>query len=298
MIFTIAIPTYNNEKTIEKTILSCLNQDFKDEFEVLVVNNHCTDGTSKILEKFKNKISIVENDYTVSLFENHNVCFRNAKGDYVIFCHSDDTLLPDALIKYNSILKKRNYPKKYVMWGRSMFRDFGHNWSNGGFQLNEIAAGIKAFGVFHIGGLTPSGTCYSRESFINCGGFLEMKDRLTPSDLTTMWILCLHSFEFEMVDRIFFTREFASTAKLLNQNAYDDAMKGAFDVLINTIGEKEKKTIISNLLMFNNFISPIVVKTIIEKSLESRKQTKKILLKYLLKNPSYFFKRQYLKLLF
>ena len=81
MIFTIAIPTYNNADTLETCIKSCLAQDFEKEYEVLVVDNNCTDNTSEILEKFKNKIQITRNKETVSMFD--TTPLQDAIGDYV-----------------------------------------------------------------------------------------------------------------------------------------------------------------------------------------------------------------------
>ena len=47
---SIGIPTYNQGRYIEETILSCINQTVKP-YEIVVSNNHCTDETDKILEK-------------------------------------------------------------------------------------------------------------------------------------------------------------------------------------------------------------------------------------------------------
>ena len=93
-----------------------------------------------------------------------------------------------------------------------MFRDYFVNWERGRFHFNQIASGQNALGIFLWGGLTPSGTCYSRKEFLNIGGFLVRINTLARSDYVTMWELVLDNFEFEMSDRIFFRRQFASTA--------------------------------------------------------------------------------------
>lgn len=298
MIFTIAIPTYNNVSTIKKSIESCLHQDFTKDYELLVVDNASTDGTDKVLDEFEDKIIRVRNSDTVSLFENHNVCLENAKGDYIVFCHSDDELLTDALTKYYNILEQRGFPKKYILWGRSLYRDFYINWSNGGFQLNQIASGNSAISVFHIGGITPSGTCYSKKSFLKFGGFLEMKDKLTPSDQTTMWGLCLNGFEFEMVDRIFFRREFSSTAFSLNEKLYFNSYLGAIEILTDKIDEQNLKRIISSLLSFKKNINPTLIRALTYLRLVSKNQVRLLSLKYFLKNPKAFMKTEYLKIFF
>jgi hypothetical protein len=78
------------------------------------------------------------------------------------------------------------------------------------------------------GGLTPSGTCYSRESFLELGGFVNVDIMLAPSDITTMLHLALNGFSFEMIDEMIFIRRGASTMTNETQaskflEAYDNA---------------------------------------------------------------------------
>ena len=184
-LITIAIPTYNNEKTIRKAIDSCLSQNDLEDCEILVVNNASKDSTGEILASYGDKVRVVTNDETVSLFENHNVALKHSLGRYVIFCHSDDVLYPDA----TQILKRRfvelHYPAKFICWGHSHFRDFSASLIKCGFGTGRVFAGQYAVTPFLHGGLTPSGTCYSR-SFFDVGGFLPVQHRLAPSDASSM----------------------------------------------------------------------------------------------------------------
>ncbi|MCF0185669.1 MAG: glycosyltransferase family 2 protein, partial [Bacteroidaceae bacterium] len=176
MLFTIAIPCYNNVKTIGKAIRSAIHQDYISEYEILVANNASTDGTKEQIEQFDcENLRVINNPTTVNLFANHNVCLREAKGDYVVFCHSDDELLPQALTILEDRIKSRLFPQKYVLWGRSMFRDYARNLNEIGYRQNTILAGEQAIDFFIMAprGLTPSGTCYSRKSIIELGGFDE-----------------------------------------------------------------------------------------------------------------------------
>ena len=58
MKLSIGIPTYNQAEYIEKAILSALNQT-EPAYEVVVSNNHSTDSTAEVLEKYKDKIRII-----------------------------------------------------------------------------------------------------------------------------------------------------------------------------------------------------------------------------------------------
>lgn len=48
---SIVIPAYNEEKSIEKTIKTLLNQSYKD-FEIIVVDNNSKDKTYEITSKY------------------------------------------------------------------------------------------------------------------------------------------------------------------------------------------------------------------------------------------------------
>lgn len=298
MKFTIAIPTYNNQATIQEAINSAVNQDYKGEYEILVVDNFSTDNTASILDDYKSVITRVKNSKTVTLFENHNVCLENARGEYIIFCHSDDELLPNALSKYYAILKNRNFPSKYVLWGRSMFRDFYSNWENGGFSLNQIASGIESIEAFKGGGLTPSGTCYSRKTFLEAGGFLPVNHRMAPSDLISMWNLSLNFFEFEMADRIFFKREFASTAIFTDSKKEYDSILDAILSFKEEISKDKVQVVIDKLVDLKNNFYPTLIQVLIDENLVSKNKVRRKILKLIIKNPLALYSKQYLKLLF
>lgn len=211
-LITIAIPVYNNEKTIRKTIDSCLNQDTTIEYEILIVDDASDDSIPEILASYDDKkIRVKTLVDRVPLIANHNVCLNNSLGDFVVFCHADDALEPHAIETIAKKLKQRDYPKKYVLWGQSLFRDYGLQLQKAGFNKNELIAGEYAVMLPMHGGLTPSGTCYSRESFLELGGFMHVDIMLAPSDITTMLHLAINGFRFEMSDEMIFIRKGAST---------------------------------------------------------------------------------------
>lgn len=245
MIFAIAIPTYNNGHVIRAAVESCINQDFELEYEVLVANNHCTDNTQDILDDYAGRIRVLINPQTVTPAENHNICLREAKGDYIVFCHSDDRLLPDALTKFYRVLSKRGFPKKYVVWGRSMYRDYYYNWRKTDLGLDQICAGPDCFKAFFAGGLAPTGTCYSRASFQEAGGFIYVEHRVAPIDMIVLWRLVLKHFEFEMTGHIFYIREFASTVVELSTKEWLSSATEAVHRFLKIVTDHERKLFIN-----------------------------------------------------
>ena len=284
MKFTIAIPTYNNSEVLEKAIVCALKQDYEGDYEVLVSNNNSSASTVEILEKYNNRITSITLDKTVTMYENHNVCLNQAQGDYIVFCHSDDKLLPDALSKIFLKLKERGFPQKYVLWGRSLFRDFKYSWNVGGLQLNQIGSGINTLGAFQFGGITPSGTCYHRASINQLGGFLFASHELAPSDFLTMWMLIVNSFEFEMSDRIYFERTKAATATKMKPSDIFNSYEDVFSSLIERL-TKEQFNMILDYISSTNWYNINVLKLIHVKKLIPSKIIKIKVLKRILKQP-------------
>ncbi|MEL7585546.1 MAG: glycosyltransferase family 2 protein [Prolixibacteraceae bacterium] len=243
MIFSIVVPTYNHADTILETVESTLDQNFELEYEVLVVDNNSTDRTGERLARYNDRIRVLKNPRTVSLIENHNICLNEAHGDYIIFCHSDDRLLPDALANFYAKLKVRNFPEKYVLWGKSVFRDFQRNWEKAGLRLEQIASGEQIFHAFMVGGLTPSGTCYSRKSFLEQGGYVVTDTAVAPSDMVSMWRLILNGFQFEMSEKKFFIREFASTATERSRKEWTAAKTTAIRNFLVSCSEQDKEVL-------------------------------------------------------
>jgi len=285
LLITIAIPTYNNETTIGNAITSCLNQETEIPYEVLVVNNASTDETKKVIEEHRNdKLKYAENDHTVTLYENHNACLNHASGRYVIFCHSDDRLESHAVETFARKLKQRNFPKKYILFGHSMFRDFIIHLYNGGFHQNEMIVGENAPLLFMNSGLTPSGTCYSKDSLLELDGFLRTEHKLAAGDMTSMLYFALKGFRFEMMDEMILDRTYASTAiEGINLKDTLDSIDEAFEHFYKVVDENDISTLLRTSTRLKSI--PLVLYYPISKNPLYKKQMATLLFKEVLKNP-------------
>ena len=100
MKLSIGIPTYNQAEYIEKAILSALNQP-EPAYQVVLSNNHSTDSTAEVLEKYKDKIRIITPPKHLTMTENFNFLVKNLSGDWFSFISSDDFYEPDFVKVFN-----------------------------------------------------------------------------------------------------------------------------------------------------------------------------------------------------
>jgi glycosyltransferase involved in cell wall biosynthesis len=96
--FSVITITYNAEKTLEDTIQSVITQNYH-HIEYIIVDGASKDGTMKIVERYRDKISVVVSEPDSGLYDAMNKGMHMATGDYLCFLnagdcfHEDDTLL-------------------------------------------------------------------------------------------------------------------------------------------------------------------------------------------------------------
>ncbi|WP_195972252.1 bifunctional glycosyltransferase/CDP-glycerol:glycerophosphate glycerophosphotransferase [Clostridium thermobutyricum] len=133
---SIIIPVYNVEDYIEETLISIKNQTMKD-YEVILVDDGSTDKSVQIIEKYIN-----ENIKLIKQENSGPSCARNkglglAKGDYIAFMDSDDTIPEDSLeIRYKLAIENN---AEIVIGGTYKF-DGKDQWP---MQNHFLSEGIK-----------------------------------------------------------------------------------------------------------------------------------------------------------
>lgn len=95
---TIVTPSYNQGQFIEETILSVLNQTYKN-IQYIIVDGGSTDNTMNIVEKYRDRIDVVIHEKDNGQTDAINKGFKLAKGELVSWINSDDILYPDCVEK-------------------------------------------------------------------------------------------------------------------------------------------------------------------------------------------------------
>lgn len=87
----------NGATTIEKTILSVINQDYND-FEYLIIDGVSTDGTLNRINNYSDSIKTVISEPDKGIYDAMNKGIALAKGDWIYFLGSDDILYENSTL--------------------------------------------------------------------------------------------------------------------------------------------------------------------------------------------------------
>ncbi len=111
ILVSIIVPVYNVEKYLARCLDSLLAQTYGD-LEIILVNDGSTDRSAEIATPYVRKNSHVR---WIDLESNRGQMrarqtgYMAAKGDYITFCDSDDTLPADAIRSLLTVALEGNY---------------------------------------------------------------------------------------------------------------------------------------------------------------------------------------------
>ena len=125
-LISIITVVYNGEKNLENTILSVINQTYKN-IEYIIIDGNSTDSTISIIKKYENKISYWETEPDKGIYDAMNKGIEKVKGEWINFMNAGDLFYSfdtvseivqhftstlnivygDTFIKYNDNLKNK-----------------------------------------------------------------------------------------------------------------------------------------------------------------------------------------------
>jgi glycosyltransferase involved in cell wall biosynthesis len=164
-VFSIIVTSYNREQYIQETLESILSQSYQD-YELIVCDDCSSDSTFEIALSYQSKFSNVQfhrNTENLGQFPNRNRATKLAKGNYILFVDSDDTIKEGTLEYLSRIVNTYSDVDFFIISKMPS--------SNGCMQLNSNEAYRFHFyekSILHIG---PGGTLISRKLFERIGGF-------------------------------------------------------------------------------------------------------------------------------
>ncbi|MEN0054754.1 MAG: glycosyltransferase family 2 protein [Mucilaginibacter sp.] len=106
-LITVVTPSYNQGQFIEETILSVLNQTYKN-IQYIIVDGGSTDQTMEVVNRYKDRIDIIIHEKDKGQSDAINKGFRLAKGELTGWINSDDILYPDCIEQIVKLYNKNN----------------------------------------------------------------------------------------------------------------------------------------------------------------------------------------------
>lgn len=106
MKFSIIVPVYN----VESFVVGCLNSIYQQPFsdyEVIVINDGSKDSSAELIKEFINdkpQFRFFEQE-NKGLSATRNIGVSLAKGEYILFLDSDDTIIENRLLELNDFLE-------------------------------------------------------------------------------------------------------------------------------------------------------------------------------------------------
>jgi len=97
-VVTAIIPVFNGEATVAAAIESAFAQEFDGELEVIVVNDGSSDGTARVLDAYRGRLTIIDRD-NGGPASARNAGVRGSHGECVAFLDADDIWMPGKLAK-------------------------------------------------------------------------------------------------------------------------------------------------------------------------------------------------------
>lgn len=93
IVVTVCIVTYNQEKWIRQTLDSVLAQKTEYPFEVIIGEDHGSDGTRAICQEYADKyenVTLLPSPENLGVTANWIQCIQAGKGKYIMSCAGDD----------------------------------------------------------------------------------------------------------------------------------------------------------------------------------------------------------------
>ena len=155
MKLSVVIPVYNEKENIENFLAEVIEfcKGFSFPYEIVVVNDGSSDGTTEILSNFKNEaLRVVHHKHNIGNGGAVKTGIRNSKGDYVIMIDGDGQHYPEDI---GRILEKLEEGYHLVVGARdkssqaSFFRAVGNTIYNklasyvADFEIRDLTSGLR-----------------------------------------------------------------------------------------------------------------------------------------------------------
>lgn len=164
-IISVVIPAYNEESLIERCLTSLKNQTFNKPFEIILVDNNCTDQTVNIAKKFN--VKIVKEPHQGVVWARQKGLLE-AKGE-IIACADCDCEYPENWLEkiYTQLV---SHPQVVGIGGPGIAEENPH-WAYLIYKISFAIVNHFYHLTQHVLYLSAFNFSFKRKVFLNLGGY-------------------------------------------------------------------------------------------------------------------------------
>ena len=196
MKISIITVVYNNAKTISSAINSVLNQSHID-IEYIVIDGASTDGTIEIINKYRNKISIIVSEKDKGIYDAMNKGITMATGDIIGILNSDDLYNSNSILEIvNEQFQKDNTLQ--VLYGDLVYVD-----------KNDISKIVRKWNscvyypdFFEHGNVPPHPSLFLKQDVYKTVGLFNLEYKLAADYEFMLRVFKNHSFKIKYINQI------------------------------------------------------------------------------------------------
>jgi GT2 family glycosyltransferase len=124
---SVIIATYNARELLSDCLQSIYQNPTSEPYEVIVVDDACTDGTSDMVRVRFPEVRLFRNEVNRHYAPSNNRAFDQARGQYFYLLNNDTVVLPQALDRMLAFL--RQHPQAGAVGSKLLNEDGTIQWS-------------------------------------------------------------------------------------------------------------------------------------------------------------------------
>jgi glycosyltransferase involved in cell wall biosynthesis len=241
---SVLIPLYNCEKTIRRSLVSLQNQTYKD-FEVVIVDNNCTDSTMEIVSEFFDVLDInVVKCEVAGIVPALNTGLQYCNLDFIARQDGDDYWYPEKLEKQIRYLDEN--PHIGVLGTQIQLLDENGNLESLGTMGKEVKYPtqdevIKQFFIYGQNALCHPSVVVRRHLFLISGGYEMFYPKAEDLQL---WLKLLPHTQFANLGEVLvdYTQRKDEDYDARVPVVMSDSYYSLYKMFGLITGEKEKRT--------------------------------------------------------
>ncbi len=222
---------FNNEDTIEKTILSVLEQKSKNFLlEYIVVDGGSTDSTMQTIANYRKNISHLIHEPDNGIYDALNKGIKAATGDIIGFMHADDLFTSNDVLK--KIALRFENTQCDAVYSDLLYVDRLHatkifrKWKAGSFAPSKLK----------YGWMPPHPTFYAKTEVYKKWGFFNTRFHIAADYDMLLRILSDNSLKIEYIPEYLVKMRTGGQSNRSIRNLIRKSMEDLQSVKQNNVG--------------------------------------------------------------